>query len=221
MTRQITYETSSKFSQSVLRKFEMCKYRLGYLEQWRELAVRPEAADCVDTDKELLKDESDDLEELNRRCTIARNEMNNNLPPNIDPWGRNLQCRPSTIKEAGLGLFYEPKHSNTNIPKKEVLCYYSGHIHTFRSSKILRDKSYLMSLNGDVLVDPATLMHIKARYINDPLNDDFINCEYVPEAFRAAIVTTREIFPGEELFVAYGDAYWSQQTIVGTQKRKD
>jgi len=65
-------------------------------------------------------------------------------------------------------------------------------------------------LSGDVHVDPGPLSQVKARYLNDPLNDEMINCKFVVQEFRAAIVSLRDINAGEELFMSYGEPYWAQ-----------
>ena len=107
------------------------------------------------------------------------------------------------------------KHDTKFIPKGATICYYTGYIHNFQSARNLKDKSYLMSLMGQYLVDPQPTPHIKARYINDPLNESLINCKFHPEEIRSAIIATRNIYDGEELFVSYGDLYWNQQSIQG------
>jgi len=186
----------------------------------------------------------EELKELKRRCREARTDLNNHLPRQSEedapPVERYLVPRPSAIPDAGLGLFYEPPPSdaaaslpspkapgtdNKNIiAEGKVLCYYSGHIHNFQSSNLLRDKRYLLWVgrnwdddrhgaqqDEDVFVDPGPLPHVKARYANDPLNDDLVNARFVPEPgeFRAAVVASRPIRPGEEIFCPYGDSYWS------------
>lgn len=115
-----------------------------------------------------------------------------------------------------------PPGSTPAVPGDTTLCYYTGHIHSFSSSRELSDRSYLLWVRGDTLVDPRSLLYVKARYINDPRNDDAVNCKFVPENVdgadvRAAVVTTRPVFPGEELFVNYGDYYWDQQPTAGTR----
>lgn len=116
-----------------------------------------------------------------------------------------------------------PPGSTPAVPGDTTLCYYTGHIHSFSSSRELtQDRSYLLWVRGDTLVDPRSLLYVKARYINDPRNDDAVNCKFVPEKVdgadvRAAVVTTRTVFPGEELFVTYGDHYWDQQPTAGTR----
>ena len=121
------------------------------------------------------------------------------------------------------------------LPAGTIVCYMTGHIHTIQSSRQLQDQSYALLLvavgggsddgNGGsnnchatatsntavVVVDPGPCPTILARYINDPLNDKYYNVKYVPQpnAFRCAVVTTRDIYPGEELFVSYGEYYWN------------
>jgi len=75
-----------------------------------------------------------------------------------------------------------------------------------------------MNVREDILVDPGPLLHIKARYINDPLNEKYVNCKYVPEKFRSAVIATRDIHRGEEIFASYGDGYWSLQKTPGRPK---
>jgi hypothetical protein len=196
-------------------KFERLFRRLEALERWKELAVRPSPEDCDPDEQSLLEEEFDDCVELGRRCDNVRTLMNDNLPPIQEALDEELVAKTSAIPDAGLGLFYEPGLQSKPIPAGTILCYYTGHIHNFQSARKLQFRNYLMSIQGDVLVDPRLLPHIKARYINDPLNEDSINCRFVPEEFRAAVVATKEIRPGGELFASYGDAYWSQHEAFG------
>mmetsp|Transcript_52016 Transcript_52016/g.156109 ORF Transcript_52016/g.156109 Transcript_52016/m.156109 type:complete len:159 (-) Transcript_52016:360-836(-) len=151
--------------------------------------------------------------------------MNDAFPPHELARDDDLIPMPSGIAGAGRGLFFRPRRPESDahpsrpiIRMGEVACYYCGHLHDFRSRGTLGDESYLMLVHGDLFVDPAPLEHIKARYINDPLNDRYVNCEFVPqpERLRCAVVATRDIAVGEELFVSYGEAYWSQRKDEGT-----
>lgn len=204
--------------------FVSLQKRLNQLEQWREIAVRPTEEECHEGDRDLWDHPTDNLLTLSRRCISVRDEMNAKLPVLIDPEAdENLTSAPSSIPESGLGLYFKPVNGKP-LGKGDRLCYYYGHIHNFQSAKLLDDRSYLLGLHGDVMVDtgPLCLRHINARFINDPLNGLFVNCEFVPDKdytkYRAAVVSTREIQPGEELFVSYGDAYWSQHETAGRQK---
>jgi hypothetical protein len=195
--------------------FDKLKRRLEMLELWRELAIRPKRDECFD-DLDLLERELDDCEELSRRSLKARQLMNGNLPAVEDERDQDLVPRPSGIPKAGLGLYFEPINQEPML-KGETICYYSGHIHNYHSAKSLKDRSYLMRI-GDVLVDPGPLPEIKARYINDPLDEHYVNCKFVPGELRAAVVATRVIEPTEELYVSYGDGYWAQHDTLGRQK---
>jgi len=202
-------------------KFHEHLRQLAVLERWRELAIRPSPNDCRPEDLDLLDLEMDDCCELQRRCQQVRDQLNQNncLPLHFGDHEDNLVAEPSSILGAGLGLYYKPQQSagatSTRIPEGSLLCHYYGHPHDFHSAKQLKDRSYLMSVREDILVDPGPLLHIKARYINDPLNEKYVNCEYVPEKYRSAVIATRDIHPGEEIFVSYGDGYWSQHNTPG------
>jgi hypothetical protein len=204
-----------------LVKYEHLCRRLEMLELWRELAVRPKREECIE-DSDFWDREEDDVQELTERCLLVRKLMNDSLPPVEEAYDRHLIERKSGIPDAGLGLFFEPEEvsndgedGTSTIDAGTILCYYTGHMHNYRSAKELKDRSYLMLVCGGILVDPGPLPQIKARYINDPLNDKFINCKYVPDKLRSAVVATRMITRGEELFASYGDAYWAQHETLG------
>ena len=231
MTTETQSDCSSSSSNSSSRPFTLptplssshesfshCWKRLQQLELWRELAVRPGPDDCHPDDHDLLEHEHDDIQQLERRCLQVRQTMNkHSLPPHELSLDTFLTAAPSTIPNAGKGLFNDATLGRV-IAKGETLCYYCGHIHNFLSTKHLaQDKSYLMLVSGELFVDPGPCPQIKARYINDPLNEAFLNCEYVPEpqSFRCAVVATKTIHPGEEVFGSYGEAYWSQHPSQG------
>lgn len=226
-------------------------YRWKAIEDWIELAVRP--IEIHPDDRCLLanhgnteNDEDgciDDLGRLRKQCSLVQNLFNDQLSKlsvETTQWESSLVVQTSQIPGAGMGLFYQPishqekserKDKNDGkiiLPSGSVICYYTGIVHTHSSASGLEDKSYLMWIRGNTLVDPRTLLHIKARYINDPLNDTLVNCAFCPaklpnnneaheDAIRTWVVATRDIYPGEELFVRYGDVYWSKQPICGSR----
>ena len=216
--------------------FQELLQRLGMLKRWKELAIRPDPDDCFPEDLPWLEQEIDDCVELERRCQHVRDELNKHLPTYFaKEYESDLVVETSTIPGAGLGLFYKPSsptsaepgrvidsdkfgRSTNFIPKGALLCYYYGHLHDFHSAKLLQEKSYLMLVRNDVMVDPGPLLHIKGRYINDPLSEEHVNCEYRPEECRSAVIAVRNIHPGEEIFAPYGDGYWSQQSTPGRPK---
>ena len=223
-----------------------CRWKA--LEDWIELAVRPR--NCHPDDRHLLDGNDsciDDLSRLKKQGLLVQGLFNDHLSKlsvETTLWESSLVVRPSQIAGAGMGLYYqppateEPSLQDQNfsesergvLPSGSIVCYYTGHVHTHSSASGLTDKSYLMWIRGNTLVDPRPLHHIKARYANDPLNDDIVNCSFVPtklrnnhgntpyeDTIRTSIVTTRDILPGEELFVQYGEVYWNKQPITGSR----
>ena len=69
-----------------------------------------------------------------------------------------------------------------------------------------------MMVLDQTFVDAQHCFHVKARYINDPLHNEMaVNTTFVPMPYRCAVVTSRPVLTGDELFAAYGDYYWNQQ----------
>ncbi len=192
---------------------EWLRRRLKYLELWTELGTRPDEAD--DADMDLMSKPTDDLKALRERSLQVREEMNkerwNRFNPDLalDDF---LDVKDSSIEGGGLGLF-------TSIPVEvgTILCYYQGHEHTFASIKDVNDKSYLMLVGEQLFVDPRLTLSVKARYINDPINPILHNVEFRPEVSRsrAAVVATKKLAVGDELFVSYGESYWAQAARDG------
>jgi hypothetical protein len=192
--------------------------RLNYLEKWRELAIRPLPEECHDEDRHMLTNDVDDLQELSRKVLDVRKEMNKNLPLHEQALDLSLVVKKSAIKGAGLGLYFMPQQQQSIIRSGSTICYYTGWRHNFHSIKSVTDKSYVLCVHSDLLVDPGPLKEVKARYINDPLNTTVENCRFEPqpEKYRCAVTATKNIYYGEELFVSYGDYYWSNQKQSGT-----
>jgi hypothetical protein len=82
---------------------------------------------------------------------------------------------------------------------------------------------------AEFYVDPSTNQNIKARFINDCLQEDSYNVKFVLDECteRAVVVTLRDIQEGEELYVSYGQAYWDSleattgivpQTLMGASQ---
>lgn len=198
--------------------FEQNFQRLRYLQRWYELAIRPDSREaCHDEDLDLFIHEVDQIKELENRCLRVRIQMNESIPEPEKALDDMLQVRESTIIGAGKGLFFEPQNHFQTIEAGTVLCYYTGHQHNYQSARHLNDRSYLMCISGDFLVDSGPCPHIKARYINDPLNEIAINCKFVPDLknFRSIAIATRTIHAGDEIFASYGDGYWAQHTTKG------
>lgn len=188
------------------------------MKKYQQNVVRPPFHECHSEDVSMLTWKDDDLEELEKRCLNVRQDMNENLPEDEIVMDDVLVVKESSIPNAGSGLFFMPPDKSNVIHASTVICYYTGHRHNFLSQTYISDKSYLMNVSGEILVDPGPLLSVKARYINDPLNERFINCKFIPEPryFRCAVVAVRDILSEEELFVSYGDGYWATNKIQGT-----
>ena len=118
----------------------------------------------------------------------------------------DLEVRPSLIPDAGLGLF-----TKVHIPKYTTFCEYTGTELTLRETMQLRDKTYLMGGFGiNCHIDAREHPDVMARYINDGLRKERQNARFVkhPELKKASVVSTRDIFPGEEIYASYGELYW-------------
>lgn len=139
-----------------------------------------------------------------------------------------LFAAPSNLEAAGKGLF-----TRKNIAAYADVCFYEGFEYCFADAIKLADKSYLMFLGTPAIEDPKTgklfsksarmrqdeiavnskyTTSVKARYINDCLNENAYNVQFVQEAdkARARVVALRNIRAGEELFASYGDRYWAK-----------
>ena len=211
--------------------FAVQERRVQNLTKWYELGIRPSMSsssllnqEAHAQDFDILQAKQDDLSTLLLRSLEAQDELNTNLPPH--PRGKyetQLKVAPSTIEEAGNGLF-----ALTAIPKGDTVCHYTGYRHDYQSQKRLRDRSYVLKLqNGwpkhdrrnDGFVDALPTREVLARYINDPRNEDKCNVkfEYIqqPGVWHCPVVALRDIEVGEELFISYGPRYWEESRMIG------
>ena len=120
---------------------------------------------------------------------------------------------------AGLGLFTKTLHLSG-----ELVCFYEspegGTIPTKEALK-LSDKSYLMRLGPQTYVDLKPHPQSIARYINDCRDPRAHNAKFVKiaEEGKAEVVATRDILPGEEVYVDYGKWYWIGSKILPSRLR--
>ena len=68
-----------------------------------------------------------------------------------------------------------------------------------------------MRLGEQKYVDALSHKNVLARYINDCRNSNLYNVKFVklPNENKAKVITTRAIYPDEEIFVNYGKWYWA------------
>lgn len=117
----------------------------------------------------------------------------------------NLEVKLSVLGDFN-GLFV----SHNPVKEGEVICTYEGSVLNTKEAMRLADKSYLMRLGPQVYVDTKNHLHCLARFINDCVNPAGHNVKFVklPDKLKAEVVATRDIYPGEEVYVDYGKWYW-------------
>lgn len=214
------------------RLFKAQARRVHNLCKWYELGIRPSLSSSSllnndahhGKDEDLFSQEIDDLQRLLLRSIHAQDDLNTNLPPfPLGEYEDSLKVAPSTIDGAGKGLF-----TTVPIPKGAIVCYYSGYRHHYQSQKRLKDRRYIMKLqNGwpkfdrknDGFVDALPTKNVLARFINDPRLDERCNVAFEhikePDIWHCPVVAQRDIISGEELFVSYGNRYWSESRMIG------
>jgi hypothetical protein len=112
----------------------------------------------------------------------------------------------STIPNAGNGAF-----ANIFLKKGTVLGNYKGKRLSKQQYDRLKDQSYVWELSsryGPIYIDGKNpKVSNWLRFLNDS-RDRRLNVE--PYQYRGDIYyrTTKNIKPGEELFISYGDEYW-------------
>eukprot|EP00981_Chlorochromonas_danica_P002664 scaffold521_cov177-Ochromonas_danica.AAC.18 len=124
----------------------------------------------------------------------------------------DLVVKKTTLPKCNfLGLFAKRKFS-----KGETVCVYHGTVLRTAEALRLEDKAYLMRLGEQCYVDSKFTMHCLARYINDCRNPKRWNVQFDkrPSELCALVIATREIQPGEEVFVDYGRWYWIKNWSV-------
>jgi len=126
----------------------------------------------------------------------------------------SLQVKPSTIPDSGKGLF-----TKTAIKKGEIVIEYTGEIVTWKTCQKRNEEQegfggYYFFISEKRCIDAQYDLKALARYANDAAGFSRIpgirnNCRYEVIKNKAYIVASRNIKPGEEIFVAYGRDYWN------------
>ena len=112
----------------------------------------------------------------------------------------------STIPNAGKGAF-----TNIHLPKDTVLDYYKGKkVSAKKYEKLVNDRYSweLSSPKGPFYIDAHRKKDSNwLRYLNDP-RDNRVNVEPYQYGGKLYYRSITEIYPGQELFVSYGDEYF-------------
>lgn len=132
---------------------------------------------------------------------------------------RHLTVRKSTLPHAGKGLF-----TTTFIKKGNRVVEYKGRIRKWKDVKHEDGyNGYLMYLSSQTVIDAHPAINTKGRYANDARGLIRVkgvrnNCTYVQVGRKCFIEATRNILPGEEILVHYGDAFWRLQAKLARLK---
>jgi hypothetical protein len=164
---------------------------------------------------------------------VAALHIRSRRRPAVRSWWQGVEVRPSRIDGAGDGLF-----TTRRFVVGEVLGLYYGRVLSLVEATRLSNRDYLMGgfgLNAHVDVRAASRLALPsrlpqspvatpqarfaldapARYVNDHFDRDCLNARFVKSRAerRARLVATRTILPGEEVYAAYGQAYWRARGI--------
>jgi hypothetical protein len=123
--------------------------------------------------------------------------------------GYKLSLKKSKIKGAGLGVFAEE-----NIPKGEHIGNYDGKI--IQRKKKHFDPDYSMEINEKYVVDGSCYPRPLTSMINDTYKTKKKhNCEFVVKESkkRVEVYSTRSIADGDELYIDYGNEYWTSRSL--------
>lgn len=133
-------------------------------------------------------------------------EDKNNDGVFVGPAWRDVEVRPSSLADAGTGLF-----ALRRFEEGEKVCDYRGRVLSLLQATRLENRDYLMGGFGlNVHVDASEAYSIPGRYVNDNGNEAMLNAQFVkhPKLRKASVVATRRIEIGDEIFASYGETYW-------------
>jgi SET domain-containing protein len=122
-----------------------------------------------------------------------------------------LEVKRSLLPKAGKGLF-----TKNLIKKGTKIVEYKGEIIGWKEymKRVEEDRDgYLFYINDKRCIDAFPTPEHVARYANDAAGLVRVkglrnNCVYEIEGNKCFIVATRNIKPGEEIFVSYTRSYW-------------
>lgn len=123
-----------------------------------------------------------------------------------------LELKKSKIRNAGIGCF-----AKTTITAGTVIGPYHGKYLTLKQRNRVRDGTYIWKINENLFVDAKNYkLNNPLRYVNGAktkLQQKKINCEVKfmgtdPLNMKVYYMATRNILPGEELIISYGNLYF-------------
>ncbi|MCZ2458959.1 MAG: SET domain-containing protein-lysine N-methyltransferase [Chitinophagales bacterium] len=123
--------------------------------------------------------------------------------------GIRLVVKRSSLPGAGKGLF-----TKSLIPAGTRIVEYKGRITTWKEVKTSEvENNYIFYVNRNHVINAEPYKKALGRYANDARGLKKIkgvrnNSIYAIDKDKVFIEATRDIFPGEEIFVDYGKDYW-------------
>jgi hypothetical protein len=151
------------------------------------------------------------LETLAAEAHLAPAERKQ-LRSSARPINEGIEVRPSTISGAGLGMF-----ASVDIEKGETISRYTGTPITVDDNAASTEhaKDYTMKISAaECLVSThgaTTLTH----YANHQPNAR-ANAMFRQSGDGVFLVAKKKIGAGEEIFVDYGDEYWTRKDVTPT-----
>lgn len=136
-----------------------------------------------------------------------------------------LVVKKSKIPGAGKGLF-----TTHAIKRGEIVVEYTGELITWaeclrRNDKMKGVGAYYFYISDRKCIDAQNTPDSLARYANDAagfvrLEGVKNNCRYEVIKGKAFIVASRNLKPGDEIYVAYGKEYWDAMKQNGYGPKK-
>jgi hypothetical protein len=131
-----------------------------------------------------------------------------------------LCIAPSNIKVAGLGIFAGIRSDKDNkkvlFRKGDVVCGYGDENNRVSWATVtsrygtISTQPYTYETTREVCYDSSDYRTIGSM-INDALNTEYkYNVCFVQKSGTIMVKATRNIFEGQELYIEYGESYWSE-----------
>ena len=121
---------------------------------------------------------------------------------------QQLEVKKSTLPEAGLGLF-----TKESIQKGTRIVEYKGRRTTWKDVENDYKNGYIYTIDPKHVIDAKNYKKALARYANDArgmVRKKGItnNAKYVVDGLDVFIEAIKDIPPGSEILVSYGQEYW-------------
>lgn len=122
---------------------------------------------------------------------------------------KELEVKSSTINGGGNGLF-----TKIFIPKASRILEYRGNITSWEKVKDDADNAYIYFVKPNHVIDARHHPKSLGRYANDAkglvsIKGKSNNAKFENDGLRVFMVATKDIHPGEEIFIQYGRDYWN------------